>query len=90
MYTYKARSTQVMIYYFEYRVNYRVTKGLLLLFLAKIMESSQGIFTLKTRKKLYPIPIKHIQLSPFVLKASDCFPFFVGKLSFHNMKKFWN
>lgn len=63
---------------------YRVTNGLLLLLL-----TTQG-FTLKTRKKLYPIPIKHIQLSPFILKASDCFPFFVGKLSFHNMKKFWN
>lgn len=45
-------------------------------------------FTLKMRKKLYPIPIKHIQLSPFIFKASDCFPFFVGKLSFHNMKEF--
>lgn len=51
------------------------------------MKPSQT-FTLKMRKKLYPIPIKHIQLSPFVLKASDRFPFFVGKLSFHNMKEF--
>lgn len=57
------------------------------LFLAKIMKPSQT-FTLKMRKKLYPIPIKHIQLSPFIFKASDCFPFFVGKLSFHNMKEF--
>lgn len=36
------------------------------------------------------MPVKHIQLSPFITKTSDCFPLLVGKLSFHNMKEFWN
>ena len=75
------------LFNFKQYMNYQTTKTFLLLFLAKIIKSSQA-FTLKIRKKLYPIPIKHIQLSPFILKASDCFPFFVGKLSFHNMKEF--
>lgn len=45
---------------------------------------------LKKRKIYYPVPIKHIQLNPFVIYGLDCPPLCLCKLSFHNAKEIWN
>lgn len=46
--------------------------------------------SLNRKKKYYPVPIKHIQLHPFITHRVDYTPLCCSKLSLHDAKKIWN
>lgn len=42
------------------------------------------------KKKYYPMPMKHIQLHPFITHRLDYIPLCFSKLPLHDAKEIWN